>query len=264
MRKNRLKQLWREGKPAFGMWSDLGSPAVVEAMAQLELDWILLDGEHGVASFEACYGLLQAMNGSQASSIIRVPWNERIGIKRALDMGAEGILVPYIKSAAEAREIVSACRYPPVGTRGLGPYRASKYEYDFMDYYKRANEEIAVIVQIETAEALAEIEAIAATPGLDALFIGPADLSATLGHFPDMAHPEMQKAYAKILETGTKAGLPVGYYCNTGKDALARAAQGYRMMNVGNDMALATHALLKEVNAVRKGDAGGEGPKSYS
>src|SRR5689334_20814458 len=142
MRKNSLKQLWRDDKPAFGIWADLGSSSAVEAVAQVDPDWILLDGEHGVASYEECFHLLQAMNGSRATSIIRVAWSDTIAIKRSLDMGAEGIMVPYVRTAEEVRRIVAACRYPPVGTRGLGPYRASKYETDFEDYYTHANEEI--------------------------------------------------------------------------------------------------------------------------
>ncbi|MBI1784533.1 hypothetical protein HYR69_05260, partial [Candidatus Sumerlaeota bacterium] len=165
MRKNRLRQLWREDKPAYGIWTDLGSPAAVEAAACCDPDWILLDGEHGAASYEGCFQLLQAMNGSEAAAIVRVPWNEIVGIKRALDMGADGIMVPYIKTAEDARAIVRACRYPPAGERGIGPFRASRYETEFMEYVNRANEEIIVMPQIENAEAVKNVEAILDVPG---------------------------------------------------------------------------------------------------
>lgn len=258
MRANRLKRMLKDGRPAYGLWVDLGSVAVAEALASLGFDWLLLDAEHGVASFEECQNLLRAMNGSETTSLIRVPYTDRIAVKRALDMGAEGVLVPYVKTVEQVREVISWCRYPPVGTRGLGPFRASKYETDFMNYYTKANDEVLVMAQIETVEALECLDEILALPGLDAIFIGPADLAATMGHFPDMNHPAVQGAVDRILQSGQRAGVPVGYYCSTGEIARRRAEQGFLMANVGNDMVLLTNAATRELAAARGGKAAGE------
>ncbi len=258
MRKNRLKQLWREGKTAFGMWADLGSPAAVEAMAQLDLDWILLDGEHGAASYEGCFPLLQAMNGSQATSVIRVPAHDHIAIKRALDMGAEGVMVPYVRTAEEVRRVVAECRYPPVGIRGIGPFRGSKYETDFMDYYNHANQEIAAIVQIECVEAVQNLDAILAVPGLDAIFVGPADLSASMGFFPNVDAPEVQRAIDGIVAAAKKAKMPVGYYCGSGKEAEMRADQGFQLINFGNDMSYLVQSVRRELRVSRGQKPSGE------
>ncbi len=251
MRKNRLKELWREDKPAYGIWADLGSPAAVEAAACCEPDWILLDGEHGAAGYEGCFQLLQAMNGSRASSVVRVPWNEIVCIKRALDMGAEGIMVPYIKTADDVRAVVSACRYPPKGERGIGPFRASRYETEFMEYYNQANDEVMVMVQIENVGAVKNLDAILAVEGLDAIFIGPADLSASMGLFPNMDDPKVQSTIADVLARARAKKIPVGYYCNSGAEALARAKQGFRFISIGNDMTMLVTSIQRELKSAR-------------
>lgn len=257
---NHLKKLWREGGSALGMWACLGSTASVEAMASMDLDFILIDGEHGVASYEGAFPLLQAMNGSKTTSIIRVPGIDHIAIKRSLDMGAEGILVPYVRNADEVRHVVSECRYPPKGIRGIGPYRASMYELDFMDYFTRAEKEIAVIIQIETTDAVENLDEIIAVEGVDALFIGPADLSGCMGRFPDMNHPEVQEVVARILQKGNAAGLPVGYFCSNGMDAHRRVEQGFRMVNIGNDMVFLTRGVVDNLKTARSGKAADSGP----
>jgi 2-keto-3-deoxy-L-rhamnonate aldolase RhmA len=249
MRKNRLKELWRENQTAFGVWASLGSPAVVEAMAGMKVDWILLDAEHGICSYEDSFSLLQAMNGSQATSLVRVPSCDQVPIRRVLDLGAEGVLVPTIRTPEEVQAVVSFCRYPPDGVRGVGPNRASRYFLDYLDYCENANAEIAVIVQIETLEAIDNLDDILGVPGLDAVFIGPADLSSALGTFPDANAPVVQEAIDRVLNSANERGIPVGYYCNTGREAEARAKQGFRMLNVGNDTGFITislHRALKE------------------
>lgn len=251
MRPNRLKQLWREDRTAFGFWMTLGSPEVVELASCLDVDWLLLDAEHGAASYEDCLRLLQAMNGSDATPLIRVPWNDTVAIKRALDMGAEGILVPQIKTAEEVAGIVAMCRYPPEGHRGIGPQRASRYYLDFNDYMKKANEEIAVIVQIETVEAVDNLDAILAVPGLDAIFIGPADLSADMGYFPDMQAPEFLKVVDEILAKARKAGVPAGHYCGSGPEANERAAQGFLMVSINTELGVLTRGLQKDLKGAR-------------
>lgn len=251
MRKNRLKQLWKEDKPAYGLWMDLGSPAVVEAAACCNPDWLLLDGEHGAAGYEGMFSLLQAMNGSTATSIVRVPWNDIIPIKRVLDMGAEGVMVPYIKTAEDVAAVVSACRYPPKGERGLGPFRGSRYETEFMEYYKQANDEIVVMVQIENVDAVKNLDAILAVPGLDSIFIGPSDLTASMGLYPNTNHPDVLKVIQEVLDKSRAAGKPVGIYSTTGAGAKKYAEQGFRFINVGNDMNYVVDSLQRELKAAR-------------
>lgn len=259
MKTNRLKQLWSQGKPGFGMWAALGSSVAVEAMGQLDPDWVLLDAEHGISSYEGVLPLMQALAGRSTTVLVRLPAGEYIPIKRVLDMGAEGIMVPQIRNAEEVREIVSLCRYAPEGTRGIGPYRASGYELDFPDYFKRANEQIVVIVQIEHPEAVANLEEILAVDGLDSVFIGPADLALSLGHFPQIDHPEVQKAITEIRDKARAAGKPVGYYTNSGEQAREFAEQGYQMVNVCNDLSVLARGLRRNYRqATGKADGGGE------
>lgn len=252
MKSNRLKQCWRDGKTAYGMWCSLGSPAIAEMAAQMDLDWILLDGEHGVSSYEDCFGLLQATSASPAASIVRVPANEFIPIKRVLDMGAEGIIVPMVNTEDEARSAAEMCRYPPRGTRGLGPHRAARYSFDFPDYFSRSDDEIAVVVQIETPEAVENADAIVGVEEVDAIFIGPTDLCLTMGHFPNLKHPEFEAALAKVLEAGRAAGKPVGIYCMNAAEARARAEQGFRMVNVANDMIAMNGAMRAALKTARE------------
>ncbi len=260
MKPNRLKRLLAEGQPALGMWADLGSPAIVEAMAELPLDWILLDAEHGVASYEDMQPLLQAMSRAPAAAVVRVPTSDLLPIKRVLDMGAEGVLVPQVRDAEEVARVVAACRYPPEGGRGIGPFRASRYDMDFMDYYRRANQEILVIVQIENRQALANLEPILAVPGLDAVFVGPADLALDMGHFPDLDHEAVQGAIGRIREAARRAGKPAGFYCSSGRDARRRIAEGFQMVSVCSDLSIMAGALRRELREAR-GERPPEGPE---
>lgn len=246
MKTNRMKQVWKNGGCAFGMWADLGCTASIEAMCELDLDWILLDGEHGMTSYEGVLPLMQCMNGCSTTAVVRTPSSDWVPIKRVLDMGAEGVMVPQVKTAEEVQRIVAQCRYAPEGNRGIGPYRASRFELDFEDYFKRANEEIAVVVQIENRQAVANLDAILDVKGLDGIFVGPADLSLDMGFFPNIDHPDVQKVINTIVKKATDKGLPVGYYCNSGEEALEIQARGFRMISICNDMAVLSSRLRRE------------------
>jgi len=251
MKNNRLKQNWNDGKAAYGMWCSLGSPAIAEMAAQMDLDWILLDGEHGVGSYEDCFALLQATSTSPAASIVRVPANDYVPIKRVLDMGAEGIIVPMVNTAEEAKSVAEMCSYPPSGTRGMGPHRAARYSFDFPDYFARANDQIAVVVQIETPEAVDNAEAIANVQGVDCIFIGPTDLCLTMGLFPNLRHPDFEAAIAKVLAAGRAANKAVGIYCMNAEEARARTEQGFQMVNIANDMTLMSGAVRSALKTAR-------------
>lgn len=248
---SRLKQCWREGRPAFGLWAMLGGGASIEALASLEPDWIVLDAEHGAFSYEDCFALLQAIGSSGATPLVRVPAPEQIPIKRVLDFGAMGVIIPQIRDAAEVARAVAWCRYPPGGTRGLGPTRPSGYYRKLGDYFATANDEIAVIAQIETREAAENLESILAVPGLDAVLIGPGDLAVALGHYPDIDGEPMQAEVARILAVCAAAGVPCGYYCLAGEDARRRADQGFRFISVNSDVSALLGTLASDLETAR-------------
>lgn len=246
MKTNHLKTLWKEKKVAIGFWASLGSAEIVENAAALNFDWILIDTEHGMSSYENCLPLLRAMNGSKATSVVRIPgFQDTTPLKRVLDMGAEGVLVPQIKTAEDIVKIVNACRYPPMGERGIGNGRAAKYGLDFNDYFARSNEEIAVIVQIETAEAVENIDSIFEVPGLDAALVGPADLSAALGCTFEWDSPVYTDAVDTILNAAKKANKPIGFFCGTIKDAKLRLEQGFQFVNIADDINLVSRGMVR-------------------
>src|SRR5882672_748543 len=179
---NKFKRALAAKQTQIGLWMSLTSPFATEVVAGAGFDWILLDMEHSANDLPEIVHHLRAAQGGTAEPIVRVPWNEPVMVKRVLDVGAQSLLFPFVQSADEARRAVAATRYPPNGIRGVaGLTRANRYGR-VKDYAKRAADELCVLVQVETQQALGEIEAIAAIDGVDGLFIGPADLSASMGH----------------------------------------------------------------------------------
>jgi 2-dehydro-3-deoxyglucarate aldolase len=246
---NRLKERLGNGQPQFGVWSQLGSPNVVEAISCLQVDWILLDCEHGAPAYDTLVPLLQAMQTSETSSIVRIPSCDPVAIARVCDMGVEGILLPRVETTEQVAEAVAATRYPPGGTRGIGPWRASRFGTDpslFQDPFP-----VAVIAQVETLGALDNLDSILAIVGLDGVLVGPADLSAALGHFLDMQHEEVKQADARIAAAAKKAGKVAGYYCNTGAQARERIDQGFNMVNVTSDVGSLMHGVRSQLKAAR-------------
>lgn len=231
-----LRSRLAAGRPAYGVWCALDCPTVIEAIGTLAVDWVLIDCEHGMSSADQCVAQLQALAASQASAIVRLPKADPSLAGRVLDAGADGILVPRVDDAQTAEAMVAACRYPPLGRRGIGPHRASGYFQRIAEYLGSANDQVSVIVQIESREAVDAIDAIAAVDGLDAVFIGPADLSASLGHFGNPGAPEVQEAVAHVLARARDAGVATGYYCASPKEAVARVEQGFQMVNAAHDL----------------------------
>lgn len=228
-----------KGEKALGLWSLLGSEAALEIAAPLGFDWVLIDCEHGVVSVDALPGLLRALNGSETTSVVRMPSADNLAdFKRVLDAGAEGVLVPQVYSADQVKGIVSACRYPPKGTRGIAGGRAHQYGYDFMDYLLKSNSEILILVQAETKEAIENIDAIMNVDGLDGVLIGPVDLSAALNKTLDFMAPEFKAATDKVLASTKRAGKYAGFYCNDPEDAKIRLAEGFQFVNICTDMLL--------------------------
>ena len=229
--KNLLKEKLSKGESVVGCFVGLAHPDVTEAISRMGFDWILIDGEHSPMSLETMQVMLQAMNGSDCTPIVRPAWNDPVLIKRILDIGAHGILVPWVNNKEEAEAAVRACKYPPVGTRGFGPRRASLFD---PDYKATANDEIMVTVQVETKEAVDNIEEILSVDGIDACFIGPWDLSSNmLGRVPpEFDNPLYAGAIDRVIEVAKKVGKPAGFYSNMNNIAWAQE-KGYTYNTVG-------------------------------
>ncbi len=208
--KNAFKSAIAAGQPQIGLWVTLPSGFTAEALATCGYDWLLFDSEHSVADPITVHDQLQAAAPYPVNAVVRPAANDPVLIKRVLDAGAQSLIVPYVQTAEEARAAVAAVRYAPQGMRGVaGITRATRYGL-IDDYHRRANAEICLIVQCETAATLARIEEIAAVEGVDGIFIGPADLAATMGHPGDAGHPEVVAAIEDAIRRIRKAGKPAG------------------------------------------------------
>ena len=253
MNGNSVKQRLREGLPTVGSWINLPSPAIAEFMADYGMDWLLFDTEHGPYSEEAVEDLIRAIKGTEVVPLVRVAGNDPFLIKKVLDRGAMGIICPLVNSAEEARAAVAACKYPPEGMRGVAGTRASNFGRDLDDYFERWNSEVLVACQIETAEALENVEAIASVPGLDVLFIGPKDLSASLGFFGQSDHPEVTAAVNRIVQAAKKHGIAAGYYASGPEDVLRRIDQGINFVACASELSLLADAAESAYGMIKRG-----------
>lgn len=237
---NRIKKAFTESRPAFGMFIMIPAPALVEVAGYAGFDFVILDTEHGAAGPETVEHLLRAADAAEITPIVRVTAFDRALILRALDAGAQGILVPHVRSAAEAEAVVAACRYPPAGARSLATTsRAGRHGFRTVaEHIERSNREILVAVQIEDAEAIPAVEAIAAIPGLDVLFVGPADLSLSMGHAGRPEHPEVQEAIGRTFKAADAAGKEIGYFVRDAEAAKAIVARGVRMVSFSSTTVL--------------------------
>jgi 2-keto-3-deoxy-L-rhamnonate aldolase RhmA len=205
-----LKAKWRRGEPAPGVWLHIGDPTVAEIVGLQNPDWVMIDAEHAALDLQTLQGLFIALSGSHAVPLVRVPSDDPVYIKRVLDMGAAGILVPQILNAEETRRVVAACKYPPAGIRGAGPRRAGLYGTREAAYLATANDETIVLVMIESIEAVRRINEIIAVPGLDGLVVGPLDLSASLNLLNQVTHPLVVEAMRTVAARARAAGMPFG------------------------------------------------------
>ena len=245
---NRFKRDLLARRPQIGLWSSLCSNLSVEIIAGSGFEWILLDTEHVPNDPDMVLSQLQAAAGGTASPIVRVAWNDAVMIKKQLDIGVQSFLVPFVQNAEEARKAVAATRYPQFGggVRGYASgARANKFGR-IPDYFHRAHEEICVLVQVETRAALKEIEAIAAVPGVDGIFIGPGDLSSDMGHLGNPSHPEVLQAITGAIERIKAAKQAPGILAPVEAEARKWLALGAMFVAVGSDvgeLARGTEAL---------------------
>lgn len=232
-----FKDKLAQDKPLLGLWQALANNYTADICARTGYDWLLFDGEHSPNTAQTLLGQLQAVAPYPLEAIARVPMGEPVAIKQYLDIGFTTLLVPMVDSVEQARAVVTACRYPPHGIRGVASAtaRATGFGAD-PAYLREVAERVTLIVQIESRAALENIDAIAAVDGVDALFIGPADLSASLGHLGNPGHPEVQQAITQAKEAIDRAGKPAGIFALSADDAQARMAQGYRFLSIGTDI----------------------------
>lgn len=237
MFKNRLKAQWAEGRPAINGWLSIGNPFTAEIMAAQGYDSVTIDAQHGALDYAAVLPMLQAMRASGVTPMVRVPWREPGAIMKALDAGAQGIICPMVNSAAEAAEFVSYLRYPPLGSRSFGPTRAA---FAYGGYGLASNDEVLALAMIETQQGVDNLEEIAATPGIDGIYIGPADL--TLGTQNGALPPgfdreeEVMVALIKRILAACKAnGIRACIHCGTPDYAAKAIGWGFDLTTVGGD-----------------------------
>lgn len=251
-----IKERWRAGEVTLGAWLMVPSALTAEILAKGGFDWALVDMQHGCMDYETAVDMIRAIDLSDALPVVRVPWNEPGIVGRMLDAGAMAIVAPMIETAEDARRLVQACRYPPTGRRSLGPVRVGAR--DGMGYLATANDRVCVIPMIETMAALEAVEEIAAVPGVDALLVGPFDLSMALGLPPgdNDGKPAFDAALARINAAARANGIATAVLSNT-LVAPVRARQGFQMISVITDsqaLAVAGGQALAAVRAAIEGN----------
>jgi 2-keto-3-deoxy-L-rhamnonate aldolase RhmA len=234
MKNNRVKELLRKGETTIGTWITTASPDIAELIAHTGVDWLVFDMEHAPIDIEKVQVLMQATSGTDITPFVRVAWNDLILIKRALDIGAQGLVIPWVNSEADAIKAVQAARYPPRGLRGAGPRRAAMYGLD-RNYMADAESKIMIIVQIETSQAVENVEKILHVAGVDAFFIGPRDLSISMGIQDRRNSPTFDLTVKKLLEAGEKLGGPAGIMCHSTDEIKSATQEGFKFIAIGSD-----------------------------
>ena len=251
-----LKKRLKSGETLIGPILIIPSPDVAEIMALVGFDYLWIDLEHGPGDIIQAQALIQAVGG-RCPCVIRVPENKEVWIKKALDTGCDGVVVPQVRTAAEAQEAVACCLYPPEGRRGAGAGRAQGYGMTFQDYVAKANETVVIIIQIEHADAVRNIDEILAVPGIDAVLIGPFDLSGSLGLLGQITHPRVQEAIETVRSLciqrhSLEARVPLGIYAVDAQAARGAIAGGFTLIALNTDagwLAKGARQALEEARA---------------
>jgi len=245
-----LKRRFGERSDLVGAWLSIGHPAVAEITAAQGFDFVLVDTEHTTMGLDTVENMSRAVDAADGDTrmLVRVPWNDPVRIKRVLDIGVAGVMVPMVESAQEARQVVDAVQYPPSGSRGVASGRAAEYGDEFQAYVESANESVTTVVQIETQTGLDNAAEIAAVEGIDALFVGPADLSANLGVFGEWESQRLGDAMENVIDVAAAAGVSVGTLVIDPEDIGTRIQQGFDYLIVGKD----TNHLAEGNRSVRR------------
>ena len=255
MRPNKIKQIWRDGKCVTMGWLSVCNGFTAEVMARQGFDALVIDMQHGLTDMANLWPMLQAVSQTDTVPVVRVPWNDPATIMKALDFGAYGILVPLINTAEDAAKAVAACRYPPVGMRSSGPVRA--VHYGGADYVAHANDEIVLMGMIGTKEGLANLDAICATPGLDCIYIGPADLSFALGLPPrgDNPDPVHMETCDRIRDAAHKHGKKAAMHCASAAFAAGAVKRGFDLVMLCSDLASMVAGVRKQLDDLKAATA---------
>ncbi len=255
MRKNKLKELFKAGKPIINSWLSVPSSFSAEVMANQGWDSLTIDMQHGLIDYPNAINMLQAIATTETTPMARVNWNEPGQIMKILDAGCYGIICPMVSNREQAENFVQACQYPPKGYRSFGPIRASIYGGD--DYAQHADREILKLAMIETKESLDKLDEILDTPNLDGIYIGPADLSLAVGEEPGFDKAENSKAYneiLRILEAAKKRKLLAGLHNGTAEYAQKMIKKGFNLVTVGSDsryIAAGAKADLEKLKSIK-------------
>ncbi len=247
MRKNRLLEKLRSGKPAFGVWLNVGSPILAEEAARMGFDWVLVDIQHGHWGYEAMLNAFQVIMPTDTELVARVPHNDPGQIGTVMDAGTLSVIIPMVNSREEAQRAVAAARYPPKGVRSATSSRLLLYGPDYM---ARANDEIMVTVMIETPEAAERADDILSVPGVDCCLIGSGDLAIAMGMFGRETE-EHERVLQRVLEAGKRHGVAMGFPAGTVEEALKRADQGFQLLTCGADIAAFWEVMRRSVEALR-------------
>jgi 4-hydroxy-2-oxoheptanedioate aldolase len=255
VRPNKMKQLWRDGKWVTMGWLSVSHGFTAEVMARQGFDALVVDMQHGLTDMNDVWPMLQAISQTDTVPVVRVPWNDPATIMKVLDFGAYGVLVPLINTAEDAAKAVAACRYPPVGMRSSGPVRA--VHYGGSDYVAKANDEIVIMAMIETKEGIANLDEICATPGLDAVYIGPADLSFALGlpPGPDKTDPVHMATCDKIRDAAHKHGIKACMHCASAGFAAGAVKRGFDLIMLTSDLASMIAGVRRQLDDLKAATA---------
>jgi 2-keto-3-deoxy-L-rhamnonate aldolase RhmA len=247
----KFKQTLAEGYPLIGTLMTLDSPEVAEILSAAGYDWLFVDLEHSTLSPQSAMRILQAI-GSNCPAVIRSPSHDEAWIKKVLDIGSPGILFPRVNTAEEARRIISYCKYPPEGSRSVGLARAHNYSKGFQPYVANANKDIAVVMQIEDIKAVNNIDEILAVPGIDALFIGPYDLSGSMGKPGKVKDDDVQEQIETVRRKTLDAGLAIGIFTTNPEEVQDFIQKGFTLIAVGIDTAILMNSVQKMLRIIHK------------
>jgi 4-hydroxy-2-oxoheptanedioate aldolase len=254
-RANRVREIWAEGKAVINSWCGIPSSWSAEVMANMGWDSLVVDMQHGLIDYQVMVTMLQGISTTNTTPLVRVPWNDPAHIQKALDAGAYGIVCPMINNRAEAEKFVSSMRYAPLGSRSSGPIRASLY--GGADYHAKANDIVVALGMIETREAMENLDEIMSVKGLDAIYVGPSDLSISHGYPPGGDKPDewMMDALKKILAACKRHKVQPGIHCGAGSYAKKMIEMGFTFVTVGGDnrfMTLGGQAAVAEMKDAPK------------
>jgi 4-hydroxy-2-oxoheptanedioate aldolase len=250
---NQFKRALREGRMIYGAWLVSGAASAAEALGCAGYDFLVVDTEHTPIETTQAAEIMRTIAGTGASAIVRPAWNDMVLVKRMLDSGAQTLLLPFVQNAEEARRAVAFTRYPPEGVRGIaGVHRGSRYG-TIPNYLKNAASELCVIVQVETPTALANLAEIAAVPGVDSIFVGPGDMSASMGFLGDMANPAVLDVLKKAAQQCRKLGKPVGIVGPTPEMTLKYVEFGYTWVAIASDLGMMVGRATEWLGKLKEG-----------